>query len=228
MPSKIHKMLLCFAIVFGSFYWSMAQDLQNQNKIYSLPGSFRLNAKSDGVKGTPFLFEVTRLGKISLPGGKVYEEIPFNILLEKNEVYIQMGGEDNPPMVVKKWDWIETLEDNPRTFKTETVGGQARVVELIYEKDKVKIIAIHSKTLVKNEIVRDGYSGPQYDTYRHNVQFYKMEAVRSEELKLNNAGLKSIAGNRFEELKEFIKLEKLKPEEPQDLRRIFIFLETAK
>lgn len=228
MLPKNHKILLCFALLFGNVFWSLAQDLQNQDKNYPLPGSFRLNAKSDGLKGTPYLFDDSQLGKISLPGGKVYDEIPFNILLEKNEVYIQMGGGENPPMVVKKWDWIETLEDNPRTFKTETIAGQPKVVELIYEKDKVKIIAIHSKTLVKNEVTRDGYSGPQYDTYRHNVQFYKMESVRSEELKLNNAGLKSIAGNRFEELKEYIKKEKLKPEEPQDLRRILIFLETEK
>lgn len=228
MQSKIQKIFLCFALSLGNVSWSLAQDVQNQDKNYPLPGSFRLNAKSDGLKGTPFLFDGSQLGKISLPGGKVYDEIPFNILLEKNEVYIQMGGIENPPMVVKKWETIETLEENSRTFKTETIAGQPKVVELIYEKDKIKIIAIHIKTLVKNEVVRDGYSGPQFDTYRHNVQFYSMEGVRSEELKLNTAGLKSLAGDRFEDLKEYMKKEKLKAEETQDLRRIFIFLETEK
>jgi len=228
MLYKIYKTLICFAFVLNNFNWSMAQDLQNQDKIYTSSGSFRLNAKSDGLKGSPFLFEANQLGKISLPGGKVYEDIPFNILLEKNEVYIQMGGEDNSPMVVKKWNLIETLDENPRTFKMETIAGQNKVVELIYEKDKVKIVGMHSKPLFKNEIVRDGYTGPQYDTYRHNIQFYKLEASWSEELKLNNAGLKSIAGIHFEELKEYIKKKKLRPEEPQDLRLIFIFLEAAK
>lgn len=228
MSSKTHKIILCLAIVCGNVSWSMAQDLQNQEKTNPLPGSFRLNAKSDGLKGTPFLFDENQLGNISLPGGKLYVEIPFNIQLEKNEVYIQLGVDDNPPMLIKKWDWIETVEENLRTFKMETIAGVPKIVELIYEKEKVKIVAVHIKSLLKNEVVRDGYSGPQYDIYRHSIAFYKLTNIQSEELKLNNAGLKSIAGDRIEELKGYIKKKKLKPEIPHDLREIFLFLEREK
>lgn len=197
-------------------------DLSRPNQ--TDPHIFRLNPKSDGVKGTPYLFENYQPAKISLVGGKVYDEIPFNILLEKGEVIIQsLEGEGNG-IVLRNWEWIETAEQDPRLFRIEYVEGRPSFVEIIYENDKQKLVARHSKPLIRPTGQRDGYSGPQYDEYRHDIHYFWVRGLQSEELKINNQGLKLIAGDKLSDVREYIKTNKLKPDQPQDLKKIMKFL----
>jgi hypothetical protein len=192
---------------------------ENQNT-----GTFRLNPQSDGVKGTPFLFEIPPMGNISLSNGKVYDQIPFNIFLETNTVYIQTGGEDSEPLALKNWQWIKTGEEEQRLFRMEFVMGKNQIVEILYEKDQMKYVALHSKNLLKPSGVRDGYSGPQYDTYNHDIKYLMVKGMESIELKTNTAGIKDLAGDKYNDLKNYMKSGKLKPENPIDLRKILIFL----
>jgi hypothetical protein len=188
------------------------------------PHMFRLNSKSDGIKGTPYLFENFQPAKISLVGGKVYDEIPFNILLEKGEVYIQsLDGEGNG-IVLKNWEWIETTEEDPRLFRIEYVEGRPNFVEIIFENEKQKLIARHSKPLIRPSGQRDGYSGPQYDEFRHDIHYFWLNGLQSEEIKMNTQGLKTLAGDRLTDVRQFIKTNKLKPEQPQDLKKIMKYL----
>lgn len=202
-----------------------SQAIQSLNKQYQdYLGTFRVNPKSDGLKGTPFLFDVPPLGKIGLEGGKDYSEIPFNILLEKNEVYIQTGGEDSEPLLLRNWEWIEIPGDEKRSFKIEYIQSKPQVVELLYEKEGEKYIASHKKTLVRPSGQRDGYSGPQYDEFRHDIKYFKIKGMQSTEIKTNSSGLKEWAGNKNDELKEFIKENKLDPNEPSDMKKIISFI----
>ncbi len=205
-------MVMCGSLTYG-------QDVNQP-----LPGSFTLNPKSDGIKGSPYLFETPQLGMISLGDGKIYEDIPFNILLENNEVFIHMSGENNPPLAVKKWEWIKTSEENPRVFRKEVFEARPRIFEIIFENDTEKIVALHSKRLIKPTGQKDGYSGPQYETYVHNINFYRLKGLQAEEIKTNNSGLKEISGDQYTSLKKFMKEEKLNSDQPQDLKLVFEFL----
>ena len=187
-------------------------------------GTFRLNPKSDGVKGTPFLFEIPPMGNISLSNGNIHTQVPFNIFLETNTVYIQTGGEDSEPLPLKNWEWIKTGEEGQRLFRMEFVMGKSQIVEVLYEKGQEKYIALHSKNLVKPSGVRDGYTGPQYDTFKHDIKYMVVRGMESAEIKTSTAGIKELAGNKYNELKEFMKNEKIKPENPTDLRKILILL----
>jgi hypothetical protein len=187
-------------------------------------GTFRLNPKSDGLKGTPFLFEEPPLGNISLSNGKLYEDIPFNILLEASKVYIQTGGEDTQPLELKNWDWIKVGEEEERLFRMEYISGKPQIVEILYENENEKYIALHSKNLVKATGTRDGYSGPQYDTYKAGIDFLHIIGMQSTEIKTNSSGLKELAGDKYDNLKDFMKSKKIKPENPVDMRKILIFL----
>ncbi|WP_232826756.1 hypothetical protein [Cognataquiflexum aquatile] len=223
------KSLIPFLFVFilglGCIYSAKSQtnpSLNNQNQQYL--GTFRINPKSDGLKGTPFLFDTPPLGKIALDGGKDYSEIPFNILLEKNEVYIQTGGEDSEPLLLRNWKWIEIPGEEVRSFRIEYLQGKPQVVEILFEKEGEKYIASHKKTLVRPSSQRDGYSGPQYDTFRHDIKYFVLKGMQTTEIKTNSAGLKEWAGNRSEELKEFMKEKKLNPDNPLDMKKIITFL----
>lgn len=187
-------------------------------------GTFRLNPKSDGVKGTPFLFDIPPMGNISLSNGNVHDQVPFNILLETNTVYIQTGGEDSEPLPLKNWNWIKTGGEDERLFRMEFVSGKSQLVEILFENNQGKYVAVHSKTLVKPSGVRDGYTGPQYDTFKHDIKYLIIEGMQSTELKTNISAMKDLAGDRFNDLKDFMKKNKLKPENPIDLRKILIFL----
>lgn len=186
--------------------------------------AFRFNVKSDGVKGTPFLYDEPKSAKISLDGGKVYDNIPFNILPEKEEIYIQTGGEESDPLILKNWIWLETLEDSPKLFRMEYIDGKQRIVEILFEKDRDKYVAVHSKYLVKPSNLKDGYTGPQYDTYKPETKFFKINGLQSTEFKGNTSGLKDLADNRYNELRDFIKSEKLKPENSEDMKKVLVFL----
>jgi len=223
------KSLIPFLFVFilglGCIHSAKSQtnpSLNNQNQQYL--GTFRINPKSDGLKGTPFLFDTPPLGKIALDGGKDYSEIPFNILLEKNEVYIQTGGEDSEPLLLRNWKWIEIPGEEVRSFRIEYLQGKPQVVEILFEKEGEKYIASHKKTLVRPSSQRDGYSGPQYDTFRHDIKYFVLKGMQTTEIKTNSAGLKEWAGNRSEELKEFMKEKKLNPDNPLDMKKIITFL----
>jgi hypothetical protein len=186
--------------------------------------AFRFNVKSDGVKGTPFLYDEPKSAKISLDGGKVYEDIPFNIFPEKEEIYIQTGGEESDPLVLKNWNWLETIEDSPKLFRLEYIDGKQRIVEILFEKERDKYVALHTKYLVKPSNLKDGYTGPQFDTYKPDVKFYKINGLQSNEFKGNTSGLKDLANNRYNELRDYIKTEKLKPENAEDMKKVLVFL----
>ncbi|MCL6259796.1 hypothetical protein M3O96_11900 [Aquiflexum sp. TKW24L] len=216
-----------FILILGLGYIPFAKSqtntsLNSQNQQYL--GTFRINPKSDGLKGTPFLFDVPPLGKIGLDGGKDYSEIPFNILLEKNEVYIQTGGEDSEPLLLRNWKWIEIPGEEVRNFRIEYLQGKPQVVEILFEKEGEKYIASHKKTLIRPSSQRDGYSGPQYDTFRHDIKYFILKGMQTTEIKTNSAGLKEWAGNRNDELKEFLKENKLNPSDPVDIKKIITFL----
>lgn len=224
MKSSIPFFLVVF-VALGFVHSVMSQSAQTiKNLEQQYLGTFRINPKSDGVKGTPFLFDIPPLGKIGLSGGKEYNEIPFNILLEKSEVYIQTGGEDSEPLLLRNWEWIEIPGEKKRSFKIEYLQSKPQVVELLYEKDGEKYIASHKKTLIRPSGQRDGYSGPQYDIFRHDIKYFKIKGMQSVEIKPNTAGLKDWAGNRNDELKEFIKENKLDPNEPSDMKKIISFI----
>lgn len=221
LPFYILLLLTWMTPVFTA-YSQAIQTIRTPDNQYS--GTFRLNPKSDGVKGTPFLFEIPPMGNISLSNGNIHTQVPFNIFLENNTVYIQTGGEDSEPLPLKNWEWIKTGGEEQRLFRMEFVMGKNQIVEVLYEKEREKYIALHSKNLVKPSGVRDGYTGPQYDTFKHDIKYMVIKGMQSTEIKTSAAGIKELAGDNYNDLKEFIKSEKLKPENPLDLRKILIFL----
>ncbi len=216
------SIILVCLLTFPS--WGQSVTTMNRNNDVDYNRAFRFNVKSDGVKGTPFLYEEPIRANISLAGGKVYEDIPFNIFPEKEEIYIQTGGEDSDPLLLKNWEWLQTLEENSKLFRLEYVDGKQRIVEILYEKDREKFVALHTKYLVKPSNLKDGYTGPQYDTYKPDVKFYKLNGLKTTEVKTNNSGLKELAGGKYGDLRALIKSEKLKPEQSQDMKRILEFL----
>lgn len=219
---RIKNYLLGLCFLLGSIASLSAQSVREYE--YDATRSFKINPKSNGVIGTPFLYENAQLGQIVLQGGKVYDSIPFNIYWAKNLVYIQTKGEDSEPFVVRNWEKIVTREPLPRTFVSMVWDSKPRVVESVYEGAGKQVIGVHEKTLLPPTGQRDGYSGPQYDQFRLDVRYYLLEGSNKKEIKLSGNGIKDLAGDKYEILREFVRKEKLKPEDPVAMKRILRFL----
>lgn len=218
MIQKVYWLTLGL-LVIGQLTYAQAVTSLRQNDV-DYGRAFRFNAKSDGVKGTPFLYDEPKSAKVSLKGGKIYEDIPFNILPEKEEVYIQTGGTESEPLVLKNWEWLQTLEEEPKIFRLEYIEGKQRIVEILYENDREKFVALHSKYLVEPTVLKDGYTGPQYDTYKQNTRYYKISGLSSKEFKTNNSGIKELAGPKFNEVMAFIKSNNIKTDRPSGLKQV--------
>lgn len=217
------KLLLMIMLsVIGFVRAQSVTSLKQQEVDYGR--AFRFNVKSDGVIGTPFMYDEPIAANISLKSGKVYENIPFNFLPEKDEIYIQTGGPESDPLVLKNWEWLQTLEQQPKMFRLEYLEGKERIVEILFENDQEKYVALHFKYLVKPTNLKDGYTGPQYDTYRPDVRFFKLNGLLSQEFKGNTSGLKELAKDQYNALRQYVKVEKLKPERSEDMKKVLLFL----
>lgn len=214
---------LLIVIFFSGDLIGQSISTLKQNDV-DMGRAFRLNSKSDGVKGTPFLYEEAPKAKIALKGGKVYDDIPVNILLEEDEVYIQVGEMEDDPLLVKNWEWMETFEENPKLFKMVYLEGKERIVEILYENGREKYVALHKKNLIKPTNLKDGYTGPQYDTYRSDTKFYKVNGLSSEEFKGNNSSIKSIAGSKYNDVRSFIKENKIKTDQSAGMKKVLEYI----
>lgn len=207
--------LLCFSLL--SLFCLEGNAQIDNDVVYYKSGfnSVTINARTVGVKGTPFLFDNAIYGDILLPNGNTHLKIPFNIEMVKEELVIKMTDDDNP-FPVRKWISVETKDENPRKFVLENIEAKPRIVEYVGEWDGFKIVALHSKKLYKPTHLPDSYSSPQYDTYQHYVKFFKVKGLQYEELKVNNF-IKDLGGK---EVKDFIKSNKLKVDDPVDLKLV--------
>ncbi|EOZ93574.1 hypothetical protein A33Q_3520 [Indibacter alkaliphilus LW1] len=215
--------VIMLMIVFNIGVYAQSISTLRQNDV-DMGRAFRFNPKSDGVKGTPFMYEEAPKAKIALKSGKVYDEIPVNIFLEKDEVYIQTGSEEDEPLLLKNWDWLETFEENPKLFRMEFLEGKERIVEILHEEGRDKYVALHKKNLVKPTNLKDGYTGPQYEVYRPDTRFYKINGLSSEEFKGNNKGLKELAGSKYGELRSYVKSNKINTDSAIGMKKVLTFL----
>jgi hypothetical protein len=213
------------SIFFTSLlFWGLANQISAQTPVqeyaHDPARSFRLNPISSGVKGTPLLFEQAQLGNILLSNGKTYQGIPFNIKLDKGELFIQTAGVDSDPFMVKNWERVETADINTRVFTKEQVGTKTEIVETLWKGNGLRIIAVHRKTFVQPYVQRDGYSGPQYDEFRYDISYFQVEGMKFTEIKTTKAGLKAFAGTKEKAVDDLIKREKLKLDQPGDFMKI--------
>lgn len=188
--------------------------------------SFRFNAVSVGVKGTPLLFEKAQSGTIVLNNGKTYEAIPFNINLDKGDLFIQTDGVDSEPFSVKNWERVEFNKDQPRIFTRERVGTKQEITELLWKGDNQRVVAVHRKTFVKPAMQRDSYSGPQYDEFRYDITYFQIEGMNIIEIKTTKQGLKAFSGSKEKEVQELIKQEKLKLDQPEDFKKVVLLVKS--
>ena len=214
---------------FIALFWmgtASAQSFSRSVKPYEInyKMAFQPEIELEGIKGSPFLFEQSKTADIALSGGKMHTNIPFNILPEKDEVLILPGDIELDPLVIRNWEWIKTTDENPRLFRWENLEGKRRIVEVLYEKEGEKYVALHRKPLIPAPAFKDSYSGPLFDNFAQDTRYFVLNGLKSREIRTNSTGLKELAKEKNNALRDFIRTEKLKPEQSDHMKRILVFL----
>ena len=218
--------IMKFLFIFGlTFIQVLTLVAQNDKDVAYYEQGFdviMINARSTGIKGTPFLFDHALYGNITLKSGKQHEKIPFNIDLLKEELIIQAEGNNELPLPVRNWVSLETLGEVKREFRIEMIHAKPKIVEYIGEWEGSIVVALHGKKIVKPTATRDSYSPRQFDTYTHSVSYFRISGMSQEEFKVNQF-IKEIGSS---EAKNLIKANKWKIDDPVDFKNLLQALQT--
>lgn len=215
--------LSVFALLFGHSGFSQVVGTGGQAILEGADNTgmyVGLQPKSDGVKGTPFIFEDLIKGKLLLKNGKVYEDIAFNIHPEKSEIFVEISKK----MIVPETSSVDRViaKDGERIFAPVKLAKKLEIGEILYEgEDNERFMVLHGKRLQKADIGGGYNSGPQFDEFLSTKKFVWVKGTESLEISSNNKGLKILNEKKLKELKSFVKTNNLDLYEPEDMAKVF-------
>ena len=181
-----------------------------------------LQPKSEGVIGTPFLFEDMVKADIYLKNGKQHEDVMLNIYPEKSEFFVQLP---NKHVVSPELNTIEKviLKDGNKVYKPMQVNGKLEVVQVLFEDEEEKFIAHKYKKFQKATVGGAYNTTSNFDTYKDVVYYYRVKDGTLEEIKQNNSGLKTLAGNDWKKARSFVKDNNINWAEPSNALQLYLF-----
>lgn len=181
-----------------------------------------LQPKSEGVKGTPFLFEDMVKAHIFLKNGKDHENIMINFYPEKAEVFVQLP---NKNVVSPELNTIEkiVLNINNDVYKPRNINGRDEIVQVLAENGEEEFIVHRYKKFQKATVGGAYNTTSNFDEYKDVIYYYVYRNGALEEIKQNNSGLKSLAGDNWKEARAFVKDKNLDWFKPSDALQIYLF-----
>lgn len=181
-----------------------------------------LQPKSEGVKGTPLLFEDMVKANLHLKNGKQHDNVMVNFYPEKAEVFVQLP---NKNVVSPELETIEkvTLDGGNIVYKPRKINGRLEIVRVLYEDEKEEFIVHQFKKFQKATVGGAYNTTSNFDEYKDVIYYYVVNNGNLEEIKQNNAGFKSLAGNDWKTVRSFVKDNNIDWTEPSDALRIYVF-----
>lgn len=184
-----------------------------------------LQPKSEGVVGTPFLFDDLRKAKVVMITGKVHDNVLANILPSRSELYVQISPNN---IVVPEISYIESilfLEDS-LLFKPIESNKKAVFFQSILELNNKMYLAETEKKFVKANVGGAYNSGSKFDQYNEIITYYVLEDGNMMEIKKNNSGIKFLSGDNWKEARDFVKEQNIDYNNVSDMRKLFVFIES--
>lgn len=181
-----------------------------------------LQPQSEGVIGTPFLFDEMVNASLHLKNGKQHEDVFLNIYPEKSEVFVQLP---NKNVVSPELGTIEkiVLKESIKVYKPIQINNRMEVVEVLFEDEEEKFI-VHKYKKFQKAVVGGAYNTTSnFDEYKEIVNYYRVTLNSLEEIKQNNNGLKTLSGNNWKLTKSFVKENNIDWNESSDALKIYMF-----
>jgi hypothetical protein len=184
-----------------------------------------MNPKSEGLKGSPFIFDDMVKADLLLNNGKLHNQILINIHPENSEVYVQLKPNH---IVVPDITSIEEvrLNEDSRVFKPVRLEKNIIIGEVLFENEEDLFIAQHIKKFEKAQVGGAYNTGSKYDEYIPFLKYFRISKSNGEvlEIKKNNSGLKKIAGSEWKKAKSFLDNNDLDFSNTEDAKKLFAFV----
>lgn len=225
---RILLSILFVSLSFSSFSQTAIGNSDGGQTFIDLKDNFAtyigLQPKSDGVKGTPFLFEDLKKAKIVMITGKIHDNVLANILPGQSQLYVQISPKN---IVVPEISYIESIlfVDDSSLFKPLELNNRLMYIQSILETNKKEYFASIEKKLVKANVGGAYNSGPKYDEYKEVISYYLLENSELTEIKKNNSGIKLLAGDKWKEARDFVKEEAIDFNKTSDMIKLLLYIE---
>lgn len=183
-----------------------------------------LQPKSEGVIGSPFLFEDLKKAKVTMITGKTHDNVLANILPSQSELYVQIKPNN---IVVPEASYIESIlfiEDSI-LFKPIRLNDRLMYAQSVFETNDKQFFALVEKKFVKANVGGAYNSGPKFDEYKEVISYYLLENSEITEIKKNNSGIKFLAGEKWKEAREFVNKQNIDFNIVSDMQKVFVFIE---
>lgn len=171
------------------------------------------------IKGTPFLFDKMRPGKVYEKSGKSSTFPEMDINIADNEVYVRQSGR----VTVLDNDQIEKIEfqsdeGNVLVYFPISYLNKTRYFELLHHQDEEGMLLIYhekyfSSTNNKIEVISVTDEGDEFK-YKNDLFWYADESISR--IKSGNSGLKLIFGDEWKKAKSIADKNDLALKEPAD------------
>lgn len=171
------------------------------------------------IKGSPFLFDKMRPGKVFEKSGAASTFPEMDINIADNEVHVRQSGR----VTVLNNDQIEKIEfqvedGSVLVYYPISYLNKTRYFELVHDEDSQgKLLIYHEKyftsTDSKTEMISVTDEGDRFK-YKNDLFWYADENISR--IKSGNSGLKVVFGNDWKKAKSIAEKNKLEFKEPSD------------
>ena len=181
-----------------------------------------LQPKSQGVKGTPLLFDDMVKAHLFLKNNKDHENIMINFYPEKAEVFIQLPNKNVVSPELNTIDKI-VLNESKEVYKPRQINGRYEIVQVLHEDEKEEFIVHRYKKFQKATVGGAYNTTSNFDEYKDVIYYYIIKNGSLEEIKQNNSGLKSLAGDDWKTARSFVKDNNIDWSKPSDVLNLYLF-----
>ncbi len=130
-----------------------------------------VNPKSEGIIGSPFLFEEMKNATVVMQTGKIHENILANIYFEKSELLVQLRPNYT---VVPELSEIESITflDNNMVFKPAFLDGKWEYAYQLIQLPQKQVLATFEKRFQKADVGGAYNYGSKFDQFKEILSYF--------------------------------------------------------
>ncbi len=176
--------------------------------------------KYEDIEGSPYFNSTWEVGTITLKSGIVLKIESFKYdVYEAKLLFLK----DEKPLYFATPEDIESFTIGSNKFINLRQKGMNDYYEKIIEGDDFNLLKEYSCTFVQGKET-DGITPKTKDRYKVNSSYYLQEGEKDlQKLKFNEKSILEITGNRQDEIKNYIKENKLNCKKEEDVIKILDF-----
>jgi len=203
---------------------ALISDLLDPTRINTMWDKFGL----EDINGSPYLFDYWADGHIENTTGGVFKDLVLKYDAFNDQVVFKNNKGDSIVInkeMVKRFTIAEAESGNVTTFETFTVGGELRYMQNLYDGD-LKLLHRRTKR-IKKAPPSNGYNaGQAKDSFVDDAAYFVVgKDGKPKEVKLNRAGLMKAFPKYKNRIKDFLKSQGLKGNNPAETILVLKYLE---